>query len=547
MSDDDSESDIETMFQDAHNNIVRKTDEHYDDDDDDSDISDNDDNKTKAAHDAPHQFYHPTKKRKKSVVDKKLEQVSQRQAKQQEIDKVNSRKQKRIDNDDDDDDDFLDDDDDVKILGTTSATTTTTRNGATTRSATTSTITAKPPNYVEPSTTLLDSDDDEDDSDRGKAGVVTKGYLAPTTAINLMYPPNSNTLPPSYPYNFINNISSGTQLYQQQQQIPIVMNPFHAAMIRGRVVPDMILPPSMNNPNQPKPNLQPHLLSSIPMQQQYRQQELLLKSKVANIMNTIDVDEISASNQSNSPQLLRIKVIATIIPNHGSSLPVPSLVGLPVVDLTSDDPASSSVPQIKGSRTVSCMVDIIETSTIQALMDRILQHYLHLNLKQNVIGLQYNNEPLYSKHTLDMYLIPASGATIIATVHSSDNTAIPNNAGNGSNIASGNATRSVNASSFATNKPKAHVPKGTAINLLLRRSWTVNGKTSSEEISMTIGNLDPLEVLVEKYRQHSMKTSTNNNCHQKITLQFDGDTVLLERTPKQYDMENDDLIDVIVT
>ena len=532
MSDDDSESDIETMFQDAHNNIIRKT------EDDDSDNSDNDDSdKKNTALGTPHQPYWSTKKRKQTVVDKKLEILSQRKAKLEQIDKVNSNKLQRIASDDDDD--FLDEDD-VKVVGASSArtmTTVTTRNGMTTRSTTTttSTITTKPPNYVEPSITLLDSDDDDDDDN--DAGVTTQRNLtSAATSTKLLYPPYSNTVQP--------------------QPISTVMNPFHAALIRGRVIPDMILPPSIHHqyntttnlpfmmnpqalPYQPQnPSLQPHLLSSIPLQQQYQQQRQRLKSTVANIMNTIDVDEIIASNQSNASQLLRIKVIATIIPNQGSSLPVPSLIGLPVVDLTSDEP--TTVSQIKGSRTVSCIVDIIETSTIQVLMDRILQHYLKLNLKQNVIGLQYNNEPLYSKHTLDMYRIPVSGATIIATVHSSDNAIAPNSYG--SKTAHG---KSVNASSFATTKPKARVPKGNIMTLLLRRSCTMNGKTSSEEIPMTIGQLDPLQILVDQYRQHVVQQGSPNIS--KLTLQFDGDTILLERTPQQYDMENDDLIDVIVT
>jgi hypothetical protein len=192
-------------------------------------------------------------------------------------------------------------------------------------------------------------------------------------------------------------------------------------------------------------------------------------------------------------------------------------------------------------------------------MDRILQHYLHLNLKQNVIGLQYNNEPLYSKHTLDMYRIPVSGATIIATVHSSDTSTnvsnIPRNRMSGSNIVlttnGGGGSRAVNASSFATVKPKAHVPKGIIMNLLLRRSRTINGKIQSEEISISIGNLDPLQVLVDKYRQHlqqqQQQPKSGTTTNPKIVLQFDGDAIILERTPQQYEMENDDLIDVIVS
>ena len=62
---------------------------------------------------------------------------------------------------------------------------------------------------------------------------------------------------------------------------------------------------------------------------------------------------------------------------------------------------------------------------------------------------------------------------------------------------------------------------------------------------MTIGQLDPLQILVDQYRQHVVQQGSPNIS--KLTLQFDGDTILLERTPQQYDMENDDLIDVIVT
>lgn len=554
--DDDSESDIETMFQDAHNNIVRKTDEQLDDDD--SDNSDNGDhNQANKALGTPHHFGYSstTKKRKKSAVDKKLEVLSQRKAKQQEIDKVNSCKLQRMDNDDDD---FLDDDD-VKVVGTTSApittssSTTMARNGMATRSA----ITAKPPNYVEPSITLLDSDDEEDDNAPVAGGVTTQRNG--TAITNQMY---SATIPPSYLNHFINIMNTGASqpnLQQQQQHqphLPTVMNPSHAATIRGRLVPNMILPPVRKNQRPPNPAVPPHLLSasSMPLSQQYQQlQQQRLRSTVANMMNTIDVDAIVASNQSTGAQLLRLEAIATIIPSQRSS--APSLAGLPVVDLTSDIPTSSYVSQIKGSKTVSCTVDIIETSTVQVLMDRILEHYLRLNLKQNVIGLQFNNAPLNAKHTLDMYGIPVSGATIVATVHSSD-TATIHHTNNGSSIGNTNASggRTVNASSFATIPPRAHVPKGTVLNLLLRRSWTRNGKTSCDEISLTIGSLDPLQILVDKYRRHSQEASASASTaapvihpNHQITLQFDGDTILLQRTPQQYEMENDDLIDVMVT
>ena len=230
-------------------------------------------------------------------------------------------------------------------------------------------------------------------------------------------------------------------------------------------------------------------------------------------------------------------MIATIIPNQASSVPPPvpqlsagATTTSSVVDLTSD--SSNDALQIKGSRTVSCKVDIIETSTVQALMDRILQHYLQLNLKQHVIGLQYNNDALNPNFTLDMYGIPVSGATMIATVHSSDTGRVATTGGPG---------KSVNASSFATVAPK-YVPKGTIMTLSLRRSLTINGKVTSEEIPMKIGALDPLQVLVDQYRQQQQP-----HLKKKITLQFDGETMILQRTPQQYDMENDDLIDVIVT
>ena len=483
MSDDDSESDIETMFQDAHNNIVRKTDEQYDDDDDDDDDndsdndSDNNDKKTKTtALDNPHSFDGSSKKGKKSVFDKKLDHLSLRKAKQQKIDKVNSVKLKQDVDDDDDDDDFLNDNA-VNAASTTNATTaSTTRNGMTTRSVTTTTTSAftttKPSNYVEP-ISLLDSDDDDNDDSGGKAAFVTNlnstrafATAATTAHINQLYPPYFNTLLPSY----------------LQQQIPTGMNPFHAAMIRGKLVPDMILPPSIHPRNQQCPT--PNLLSSIPLQHEYQQQQERIKSTAANNTNTINVDDIPASNpnvtlnQSNNAQFLRIKVIATIIPNQGSSLPLLD-AGLPIVDLTSYNPTtSSSVSQIRGSRTVSCMVDILETKTVQALMDRILEQCLHLNLKQHVIGLQYNSDTLYRKNALDVYRIPEKDATIMATIYSSDHTIVHTNTGNGTNSSSSrtNTTgRSVNASSFAKMKPKAHVPKGTIINLIsswpARPSW----------------------------------------------------------------------------
>jgi hypothetical protein len=558
MSDDDSESDIETMFQDAHNNIARKTDERVDFD---SDISDNDEkdqkNVAQLANGTQNPFYYSTKKRKTNASDKKQQHLSQLKAKQEQIDKLYSSKLQRITNEDDDDD-FLDDDD-VKVVGTSTAATTSTgvHNGMTTRSGTTtttttSTNTTKPPNYIDPAITLLDSDDD-DDKNAGVPSTIHSRNIATTANISttgsttgshrMMHHLNPTTFPTSYPHN--NNI---------------VMNSLYTAMIQGQAVPGMMMPPSSINTMM---NQQVHQSQAISSQQQYLLQQIQqqrLQSAVANLMNPtiLSIDEMVALNPSNqssnvNSSLLRIKVIATIIPNQGSSIPISTFADLPIVDLTTDEPTqqhSSVFTQIKGSRTVSCVVDIIETSTIQILMDRILEHYLKLNLKQNVIGLRYNNEPMYPKHTLDMYRIPISGATIVATVQSSDT--IHNN--NNNNNTNNHGKQLVNASSFAAVKPKAYVPKGIVIHLLLRRSImnnnNNNGKVTSEEISMSIGNLDPLQILVDQYRQkhchnnNNGSTTTKNN---KITLQFDGDTLILERTPKQYDMESDDLIDVIVS
>jgi Ubiquitin-2 like Rad60 SUMO-like len=174
------------------------------------------------------------------------------------------------------------------------------------------------------------------------------------------------------------------------------------------------------------------------------------------------------------------------------------------------------------------------------LMDRILQHYLNLHLKQNVIGLQYNHEILYPKNTLDMYCIPSTGATIIATVHSCNT--IPIYGNHSTSDTMNRTTNQVNGSSFANISKKPPTFKGTVITVQLRRSMTLpNGKTTDEVIPISIGTNDTLQLLVDQYQQkQSISVSTT------IRLQLDGDTMDLRKTPQHYDIENDDLIDVII-
>jgi Ubiquitin-2 like Rad60 SUMO-like len=190
--------------------------------------------------------------------------------------------------------------------------------------------------------------------------------------------------------------------------------------------------------------------------------------------------------------------------------PGPTLLRLHVVCTIRS--SSASIPD----SVTTCTVDIIETATVQTLMDRILTHYLQRNPQTNVMGLQYQQHTLHPRQTLDMYNLPERNATIQATIHSSDHVLAPA-------------------------APKKNAVEGPSVVLILRRVDAAPGKSPEEEDRWTMGTQQPLQVLVEQYAQRHHIPSPS-----QISLHFDGDALHLQKTPAFYDMDADDLIDVQV-
>jgi Ubiquitin-2 like Rad60 SUMO-like len=222
---------------------------------------------------------------------------------------------------------------------------------------------------------------------------------------------------------------------------------------------------------------------------------------------------------SSTPSLLRLHVIATI----KSSV------------LTTSGSSQSSLIEDRinsvQTTTTACVVDIIETATVQTLMDRILIHYLHRKPTSNVIGLRYNQQTLYSRQTLDMYNIPYQSAVIHATIHSSDNLLLPK--------------KDTNNTSSSSASPLVTENIGTLISVILRRSHVdSNGKQQVDETPMKIGNQQPLQALVDQYVQ--LKQGDIDGNRTDVTLQFDGDNINLQKSTTFYEMDHDDLIDVVL-
>ena len=89
------------------------------------------------------------------------------------------------------------------------------------------------------------------------------------------------------------------------------------------------------------------------------------------------------------------------------------------------------------------------------------------------------------------------------------------------------------AAATASARPKADV--GNLIVLTLRRQE--NGKTVED--NMKIGMKEKLAVLADKYKAAKGL--------QSVVLQFDGERMNLNNTPESYDMESEDLIDVVAS
>lgn len=140
-----------------------------------------------------------------------------------------------------------------------------------------------------------------------------------------------------------------------------------------------------------------------------------------------------------------------------------------------------------------------DNQTVQSLMNKILST-LQLDRDTHVIGLSHASQVLHARQHLSLFALP-SVCDIQATIRSS-------------------------AVSSTQQKKKASSTKefGPRLRVTLRMGQS--------ETKLTIGTNEPLQSLMEAYGQ------------QKVKLLFDGDELLLDKTPRFYEMEDEDLIDV---
>jgi hypothetical protein len=85
---------------------------------------------------------------------------------------------------------------------------------------------------------------------------------------------------------------------------------------------------------------------------------------------------------------------------------------------------------------------------------------------------------------------------------------------------------------------------GPTLRVTLRTTRVVNGRRSNSNTTdiMTIRRLEPFQRLSERYQtKHSISPSEST-----VQFSFDGQTMDLTKTPATYDIEDEDLIDVVV-
>lgn len=97
------------------------------------------------------------------------------------------------------------------------------------------------------------------------------------------------------------------------------------------------------------------------------------------------------------------------------------------------------------------------------------------------------------------------------------------------------STANGNSSSASAAASTAHL--GPLLQLKMR-TQAKNGTITNDV--MTIRAAEPLQKLMDKYKKTQKVTATT-----KVTFSFDGETMNLNRTPTSYDMESEDIVDVV--
>jgi hypothetical protein len=161
-------------------------------------------------------------------------------------------------------------------------------------------------------------------------------------------------------------------------------------------------------------------------------------------------------------------------------------------------------------------VSVRENESLQVFMDRFLTT-INLTPANSVMTMQFNGHALTGQRTPASYGM-TNGSTVDAMVLLTSLMDFQARSGNA-------VTAAVSAN------------LGKSIQLTLRQQ---SGKAVSEDM-FSICMKEPFQALAGKYcSSKSLGPST------RITFKFDGETMLMTRTPESYDMEDEDLVDVIV-
>jgi hypothetical protein len=163
-------------------------------------------------------------------------------------------------------------------------------------------------------------------------------------------------------------------------------------------------------------------------------------------------------------------------------------------------------------------VPVRQNELLQVFIDRFMTA-MNLTPNNSVVTMQFNGHALMGQHTPASYGM-TNGSTVDAMVLL---TGLMDFQARSGTAASGAAAVSANL--------------GKSIQLTLRQQ---DGKATSQD-AFSIRMKEPFQALAEKYR-----SSKSLGPSIRIAFHFDGETMGMTRTPESYDMEDEDLVDVIV-
>jgi hypothetical protein len=163
-------------------------------------------------------------------------------------------------------------------------------------------------------------------------------------------------------------------------------------------------------------------------------------------------------------------------------------------------------------------VSVRENESLQVFMDRFMTT-MNLTPNNSVMTMQFNGHALTAQRTPAFYGM-TNGSTVDAMV-----------------LLTGLMDFQARSGTAGTGTAPVAANLGKSIQLTLRHQ---SGKAVSEDV-LSIRMKETFQALADKYRSSkSLGPST------RIVFKFDGETMGMTRTPESYDMEDEDLVDVIV-